>query len=164
MWWAEASAGALLLLAAPLAWAALAGLLACAWRGPAWPASLAAVSVGAALAWWLPPWPATSALLASSLGAVGALRWRAPPAIAGLLAAAGGVAAGSAADFHWALPAEVAGGTAALLLVAGGLLGAVQRLARWDRVRRHLPLVFAVLGAWTLALGMLLLLLALRNA
>lgn len=161
---AEAQSGAHLLLAAPLAWAAVAGLVVCAWRGPRWQVSVGSAAAGALLAWWLPPWPATSALIVALLGAVGALRWQAPPAFAGLLAAAGGVAAGSAADFHWASPLEVAGGVTALVVVAASFLSAAQWLARSKRVQPHLPLAFAVLGGWTVALGTLLSLLAARQA
>lgn len=161
----EALRGALFLLASPIALAALAGLASAGWGGAAWPLMAGAAALGAAAAPWLPPQAlALAPVVVVGLGALGAsraLRWRPRPALALAMAGAAGVAAGLAAEFHWATPAETVGGVAAVLVLALAMLAALQALDRRPGFSPLLRVALAIVGAWVLVLAALVLLLRL---
>lgn len=162
----EVLRGAVFLLASPMALAALAGMVSAGWGGASWSAMAAAAALGATVVLWLPmQWFSLTPVLVIGLGALGAsraLRWR-PNAMQSLaVSVAAGMGAGLAAEFHWATPAEVLGGVAAVLVVGGLLLGSVRMLERRSALRPVLCLALAVAGAWVLALAVLVLLHGLR--
>jgi hypothetical protein len=154
--------GAWHLLLAPLALAALVGVgVACA-GGPtereielAGLAGLAcflmswAAPAGAAV--WLAPLPAF-ALGASAVVAIPPASWRAR-----FLAMLAGLGAGAAIDLDARTVAAAAGAGTAMLVAS------VWMLDLGARLRRRLPLAPRVIGAWIVALSLLLLALALRS-
>jgi hypothetical protein len=155
----EALAGSLFLLKAPLAVAALVGVAVATCRSARGPVLALLAAAGAIAAFWLPAEVAIAApLVTTVLGAVAASAWRPPAAVAGLLAMSGGLGAGLAADFHWASPAEVAGGVLAAGMLTGVLLALLQEVERRPARHGRLLLALRIVGAWVLVLGVLMLL------
>ncbi len=163
---ASAGSGALHFLSAPVAWVAIAGLIAAiagvnrslALRCAVMAA--AATGVAAARPALLPPW--LPPLLAVLLGLAGVLRVPARARVAVPLALAAGLVAGATIALDETAMPAVLGAAVSMLLIVGAALAGYRHGQRIPRADRVLPLARRVLAAWVAAIAMLLLALALR--
>jgi hypothetical protein len=164
----SAGSGALHLLIAPLAWVAIAGLLA-AIAGVRRSVALrcavmaaAATCVAAArpdlLPSLLPP------MLAVLLGLAGVVRVPLRARVAVPLSLAAGLVAGAATGLDEIAAPAVLGAACSMLLIVGAALAGYPCLHRIRHAERVLPLARRVVAAWVAAIALLLLALAVRTA
>ena len=148
------------LLTSPLSLAALIGL-ALVLFGIREPASFIAAALASAAAvlatLWLvhiPPVAAPAAVVVIGLSAVAA--WKPSTGSAFVLAALGGLAAGSAAELEQPRWQDLAGMAVTVLIATFWLLATAENLNQSGRLRSVLPIARRVLGSWVAAIALLL--------
>ena len=160
-------AGALHLVASPLAVAAVLGLvLALMGIGESWALKCAGIAgagtaAACALPGHFPAFAAPAAVVLVGLSAAANLKPMGPLAV--LLALVAGLAGGIAADLDTPTWQGIVGAAGTTMLITACALAGLEDLIVWPKLRSAIPIARRVAGSWIAAIGLLLGALAIRS-